>query len=94
MEVLTACVLHVVCIKRKKKTAPVNASINTILVNRGLIPAPIAQWLSHLLMGWKVLGSHLGTGSNPEQVLKGPMDRCKVTTPSSFSLTSNRVTLT
>ena len=42
MEVLTACVLHVVCIKRKRQTAPVNASINTILVNRGLIPAPIA----------------------------------------------------
>ena len=37
------------------------------------------------------LGSHLGTGSNPERAFKGPMGRCKATTPSSFSLTSNRV---
>ena len=31
-------------------------------------------------------------GSNPELVFKGPMGRCKVTIPSSLSLTSNRVT--
>ena len=35
--------------------------------------------------------SHLGTGSNPERVFKGPFGRCKATTPSSFSLTSDRV---
>ena len=28
----------------------------------------------------------------PKQVFKGPMSRCKATTPSSFSLISNRVT--
>ena len=38
------------------------------------------------------MGSHLGTGSNPEWAIKGPMGRCKATTPSSLSLTSNRVT--
>ena len=37
-------------------------------------------------------GSYLGTGCNPERDFKGPMGRCKATTPSSFSLTSNRVT--
>ena len=37
-------------------------------------------------------GSYLGTGSNPKQIFKGPMGRCKATTPTSFSLTSNRVT--
>ena len=37
-------------------------------------------------------GSHLGTGSNPDRVFKGPMGRCMATTPSSLSLTSNRVT--
>ena len=37
-------------------------------------------------------GSYLGTGSNPERVFKGPVGRCMATTPSSFSLTSNRVT--
>ena len=40
--------------------------------------------------GVVVLGSHLGTGSNPELVFKGSMGRC--TTPSSFSVTSNKVT--
>ena len=34
----------------------------------------------------------IGTGSNPEQVFKAPMGRCKTTTPSSLSLNSNRVT--
>ena len=29
---------------------------------------------------------------NPEQVFKSPVGRCKATTPSSLSLTSNRVT--
>ena len=29
-------------------------------------------------------GSHLGTGSNPERVFKGPVNTCKATTPSSF----------
>ena len=40
------------------------------------------------------LGSYLSTGSNPERVFKfnGPMGRCMATTPSSLSLTSNRVT--
>ena len=52
----------------------------------------MVQWLSLLLMGWWVLGSHLGTGSNTKHICKGPMGRCKATTPSSFSLTSNRVT--
>ena len=44
-------------------------------------------------LGWQVLGSHLITGFNLERVFKGPMalDRCMATTPSSFSLTSNRV---
>ena len=32
--------------------------------------APMAQWLSHRLMGWWVLGSHIGSGSNPERVFK------------------------
>ena len=31
-------------------------------------------------------------GSNPERVFKDPIGRCMATTPSSFSLTSNRVT--
>ena len=35
--------------------------------------------------------SDLGAGSNPEQGLKGPMGRCKVTTPSSLSRTSTRL---
>ena len=35
------------------------------------------------------LGSHLGTGLYPEQVFKGPMGRCRATTSSFFSLTSN-----
>ena len=38
-------------------------------------------------------GSHLGTGSNPVRVFKGPMGRCKATTHSSLTLTSNRVTI-
>ena len=50
-------------------------------------PAPMAQWLYHRLIGWKVLGSHLDSGSNPESVFKGPQARYKVTTSSSFSLT-------
>ena len=45
-----------------------------------------------LANGLVVLGSHLDTVSNPEQVFKGPVGRCKAITPSSFSLTSNRVT--
>ena len=36
-----------------------------------------------------LVGSHLGTGSNPEQVFKG---KCKATILSSLSLISNRVT--
>ena len=47
-------------------------------------PVSMAQLLSHLLT---VLGLHLVTGSNPEQVFKGPIGRCKATTPSSLSLT-------
>ena len=27
------------------------------------IPVPMAQWLSYWIMGWYILGSHLGTGS-------------------------------
>ena len=42
--------------------------------------------------GGYVLGSHLGTGSNPEWVFKSPVCRRKATAPSSLSLTSNRVT--
>ena len=57
-----------------------------------ITPALIAQWLCHCLMGWLVLGSHLGICSNPEQVFKDLKGRCMATTPSSFSLTSNRVT--
>ena len=56
------------------------------------IPDPMAQWLCHRLIGWLVLGSHLGTGSNPERVFKDPIGRCVATTPSSLSLTSNMVT--
>ena len=48
-------------------------------------PAPMAQWLCRRIMGWQVLGSHLGTGSNPEQVFKDPMGRCMATTPSSLT---------
>ena len=36
------------------------------------IPAPRAQWLCHRLMGWYVLGSYLGTGSNTEWIFKDP----------------------
>ena len=36
----------------------------------------MAQWMSLA----KVLGSHLGTGSNQEQVFKGLMSRCEATT--------------
>ena len=32
-------------------------------------PAPIAPWLYHRVMDREVLGSHLGTNSNPECVL-------------------------
>ena len=32
------------------------------------------------------LGSHLGIGSNPERVFKGPVGRCKATTLSFLSL--------
>ena len=39
-----------------------------------------------------LVGSGFISGSNPEQVFKGPMGRCKATTPSSLSLTSNRFT--
>ena len=65
-------------------------SIKTFGMDRP-VPAPMAQWLCHRLMGWWVLGSHIGTGSNPEQVFKGPMGRCKATTPSSLSLTTNHL---
>ena len=51
--------------------------------------AAVAKPSVNALVG---MGSHLGTGSNPERVFKGSMGRCKVTTPSSLSLTSNRVT--
>ena len=38
------------------------------------------------------MGSNLGTDSNkPERVIKGPVGRCKPTTPSSFLLASNGV---
>ena len=37
-------------------------------------------------VGWQVLGSHLGTRSNPERVFRGPVDRYKATTASSLSL--------
>ena len=57
------------------------------------IPGPMAQWLNHLLVGWQILCSHLGTGSNGERVFKGLMGRCKANTLFSFSLTSNRVML-
>ena len=33
----------------------------------------MAQWLSHQLKGWKVLGSHHGTGCSSEHVSKGPV---------------------
>ena len=39
-----------------------------------------------------LVGSHLGTGSNLNWVFKGPMGRCKATTPSSLSLPSKWVT--
>ena len=45
--------------------------------------AVIAQWADRYQV------SCLGTGSNPEQVCKGPMGRCKATTHSSLSLTIN-----
>ena len=36
-----------------------------------------AQWQCHRLMAWKVMGSHLGTGFNPERLffwcVIGPM---------------------
>ena len=51
-------------------------------------------WLSHRTMGWYILGSHLGTCSNTEQVFKGPVGWCTVTTPSSHALTSNKLTKT
>ena len=35
-----------------------------------------------------MLSLHLGTGSNQERFIKGPMGRRKTTTPSSLSLTS------
>ena len=51
----------------------------------------VAKW-SAKGTGRYVLGSYLGTDSNSECVLKAQMGRCKATTPSSLSLTSNRVT--
>ena len=52
-------------------------------------PTLMAHWLCHRLMGWYVLGSHVGTGFNTVRVFNSPLGRCKVTTP--FSLTSTRV---
>ena len=71
---------------RCKATTPSSLSLTGLIV-----PALKAQWLCHQLVGWEVLGSHLSTGSKPEQVFKGPVGRCKATTPSSLSITSNRV---
>ena len=52
------------------------------------VPAPMAQSVCHRLMGWYIMDSHLGIGSNSERDFKGPMGGCKATTPSSLSLTS------
>ena len=49
----------------------------------------MALCLSHRVKGWYVLESLLGTGCNPEWVVKGPVGRDKVTAPSSLSLTCN-----
>ena len=40
----------------------------------------------------QVLGSHLGTGFNSEQGFKEPIARRQATTPSSLSLTTNKLT--
>ena len=57
------------------------------------ITAPMAQLLCHRLMGWLVLGSHLGTGSKTERVLKTQwVGVWPLHPPSSLLLTSNRVT--
>ena len=46
--------------------------------------------LKQCVWGWG--GDHnWGTGSNQEQVFKGPMGRCKATIPSYFSLISDSV---
>ena len=39
-----------------------------------------------------LVGTGFASRSNPERVFKDPMGRCKATTPSSLSLTSNRFT--
>ena len=55
---------------------PISQDLARTLSCRGRVgatlPAPMAQWLCHRLMRWWVLGSHLGTGSNPERVVKDP----------------------
>ena len=54
------------------------------LIDKEREPAPMEQWLNHRLMGWEVLGSHLGAGSNPERDFKVQFGRCNTI----FSLTN------
>ena len=82
---------HVVSIRLELPAALDEPIINTDNLIHELVP--VALWLCHRLMGWRVLYSHLGTGSNLDWVFKGPVGRCKATLhPSSLSLASNRVT--
>ena len=60
--------------------------------DQGAVTGPddaVAKSLANELVG---MGSHLGTSFNPEQVSKDQMGRCKATTPSSLSLTTNQLT--
>ena len=36
------------------------------------------QWLSHWVMCCEIMGSHLGTGFNPEWGFKGPMGKTRL----------------
>ena len=60
-----------------------DVSTGPLKVRFGLksVPALMVQWLCHRLMGWYVLGSHLGTGSNTERGFKDPMGRCMALHP-------------
>ena len=53
----------------------------------------MAKWLSHRLVDWLALGSHLGTDPDPQWTFKGRVGKGKATMDhSSLSLTSHKVT--
>ena len=61
-------------------------------INRERNIAPTAQWLSHRIIGLVCTGFASQYRLQQSGFFKRPMGRRKATTPSSFSLTFNRVT--